>query len=41
MLWDPNEVLRTENDGLQTIVGLLQPLPAKFNVTPGDVLHVR
>jgi len=40
MLWDPNEVLRTENDGLQTIVGLLQPLPAKFNVTPGDVLHL-
>ncbi|KAJ7096957.1 heme peroxidase, partial [Mycena epipterygia] len=40
MLTDPNEVLRTENNGLQTIVGLLSPLPAQFGVPAGDVLHV-
>ncbi|KAJ7142475.1 heme peroxidase [Mycena epipterygia] len=39
MLTDPNEVLRPDNNGLQTIVGLLKPLPAKFGVSPGDVLH--
>ncbi|KAJ7724294.1 heme peroxidase [Mycena olivaceomarginata] len=40
MLVDPNEVLRAENNGLQNIVSLLQPLPAQFNATPGDVLHL-
>ncbi|KAJ7112725.1 heme peroxidase [Mycena epipterygia] len=40
MLVDPNEVLRPENNGLQTIVGLLAPLPAKFSVAPGDLLHL-
>ncbi|KAJ7648933.1 heme peroxidase, partial [Mycena polygramma] len=40
MLTDPNEVLRSENNGLQTIVGLLQPLPAQFGVAPGDIVHV-
>ncbi|KAF8896040.1 heme peroxidase [Infundibulicybe gibba] len=40
MLTDPTEVLRPDNDGLQTIVGLLKPLPAKFGVTPGDLLHL-
>jgi hypothetical protein len=39
MLVDPNEVLRPENNGLQSIVGLLQPIPAQFNVSAGDVLH--
>ncbi|KAJ6453839.1 heme peroxidase [Mycena vitilis] len=36
----PEEVLRPENNGLQTIVGLLKPLPKKFGVSPGDVLHL-
>ncbi|KAJ6471628.1 heme peroxidase [Mycena vitilis] len=40
MLTDPNEVLRSENNGLQTIVGLLQPLPAQFGVAPGDIVHL-
>ncbi|KAJ7302403.1 heme peroxidase [Mycena albidolilacea] len=40
MLVDPNEVLRAENNGLQNIVSLLNPLPAQFNVSPGDVLHL-
>ncbi|KAJ6566884.1 heme peroxidase [Mycena capillaripes] len=40
MLADPNEVLRPDNNGLQSIVSLLQPLPGQFNVTPGDVLHL-
>ncbi|KAJ7473364.1 heme peroxidase [Mycena latifolia] len=40
MLSDPNEVLRPENNGLQNIVSLLQPLPAQFNVSHGDVLHL-
>ncbi|KAJ7032297.1 heme peroxidase [Mycena alexandri] len=40
MLSDPTEVNRSENNGLQTIVGLLQPLVTKFNVAPGDVLHL-
>jgi hypothetical protein len=40
MLVDPNEVLRPDNNGLQNIVSLLKPLPAEFNVSPGDVLHV-
>jgi hypothetical protein len=41
MLVDPNEVLRPENNGLGNIVSLLQPLPAQFNVSAGDILHVR
>ncbi|KAJ7142400.1 heme peroxidase, partial [Mycena epipterygia] len=41
LLWDPNEVLRSENDGLTSIVNLLQPLHAQFgDVTPGDLLHL-
>ncbi|KAF8896039.1 heme peroxidase [Infundibulicybe gibba] len=40
MLTDPTEVLRPDNNGLQTIVGLLTPMPAQFNVSPGDVLHL-
>ncbi|KAJ7436692.1 heme peroxidase, partial [Mycena latifolia] len=40
MLWDPTEVLRTENNGLQSIVSILQPLPAQFGVSPGDILHL-
>jgi hypothetical protein len=40
MLVDATEVLRGDNNGLQTIVGQLLPLPQKFNVSAGDVLHV-
>ncbi|KAJ6572525.1 heme peroxidase [Mycena vulgaris] len=40
MLMDPNEVLRAENNGLQSIVSLLKPLPAQFGVAPGDVLSL-
>ncbi|KAJ7684142.1 heme peroxidase [Mycena polygramma] len=40
MLADPAEVMRPDNNGLQSIVSLLQPLPGQFNVTPGDVLHL-
>jgi hypothetical protein len=40
LLADPTEVMRPENHGLETIVGLLQPLPAQFNVSHGDVLQV-
>ncbi|KAF7354048.1 Peroxidase [Mycena venus] len=40
MIWDPTEVLRTENDGLQPIVSILSPLPAQFGVSPGDLLHL-
>ena len=40
MLVDSTEVLRHENNGLQTIVGLLKPLPTQFGVSPGDLLHV-
>ncbi|KAJ7907643.1 heme peroxidase [Mycena leptocephala] len=40
MLVDPNEVLRPENNGLGNIVSLLQPLPAQFNVSAGDILHL-
>ncbi|KAJ6457967.1 heme peroxidase [Mycena sanguinolenta] len=40
LLVDPNEVLRSENNGLQNIVSLLQPLPAQFGVSPGDILHL-
>ncbi|KAJ6483154.1 heme peroxidase [Mycena sanguinolenta] len=39
ILVDPNEVLRAENNGLQYIVSLLQPLPAQFGVSPGDILQ--
>ncbi|KAJ7836420.1 heme peroxidase [Mycena leptocephala] len=40
ILVDPNEVLRSENNGLQNIVSLLKPMPAQFGVAPGDVLHL-
>ncbi|KAJ7061881.1 peroxidase [Mycena amicta] len=40
LLWDPTEVLRTENNGLQNITAALTPLPAKFNVSHGDVLQL-
>ncbi|KAJ7110892.1 heme peroxidase, partial [Mycena epipterygia] len=40
LLWDPNEVLRTENDGLADIVRILTPLPNHFGVSPGDLLHL-
>ncbi|KAF7351681.1 Peroxidase [Mycena sanguinolenta] len=40
LLVDPNEVLRSENNGLQNIVSLLKPLPAQFGVSPGDILHL-
>ena len=40
MLVDMDEVLHGDNNGLQTIVGQLLPLPQKFNVSAGDVLHV-
>ncbi|KAK7453945.1 fungal class II heme-containing peroxidase [Stygiomarasmius scandens] len=39
-LVDPDEVLRTENNGMQNIVALLKPLPERFNVSAGDVLHL-
>lgn len=41
LLTDPAEVQRPDNNGLQTIVALLQPLPARFGVSAGDILHVR
>ncbi|KAJ7896672.1 heme peroxidase [Mycena olivaceomarginata] len=46
MLVDPNEVLRPDNNVkevfflMQNIVSLFKPLPAEFNVSPGDVLHL-
>ncbi|KAF7351668.1 Peroxidase [Mycena sanguinolenta] len=40
LLVDPNEVLRSENNGLQNIVSLLKPLPTQFGVSPGDLLHL-
>ncbi|KAF7351756.1 Peroxidase [Mycena sanguinolenta] len=40
LLVDPNEVLRSENNGLQNIVSLLKPLPAQFGVSPGDIVHL-
>ncbi|KAJ7061675.1 heme peroxidase [Mycena amicta] len=40
LLTDPDEVQRADNNGLQNIVGLLKPLPAQFNVSAGDVLHL-
>lgn len=40
ILTDPNEVLRSENNGLQNIVGLLGPLPAQLGISAGDVVHV-
>jgi hypothetical protein len=41
LLTDPNEVLRSENNGLQGIVAALKDLPAQVGQTPGDVLQVR
>ncbi|KAF5353722.1 hypothetical protein D9758_008611 [Tetrapyrgos nigripes] len=40
LLVDPDEVLRSENNGLQNIVALLKPMPERFNVSAGDVLHL-
>lgn len=40
MLSDPSEVRRIENNGLQEIVAILKPLPKKFGVSNGDLLHV-
>ncbi|KAF7357156.1 Peroxidase [Mycena sanguinolenta] len=40
LLVDPNEVLRSENNGLQNIVSLLRPLPAQFGVSPGDIIQI-
>jgi len=40
MLTDPTEVLRNENSGLANIVSLLQPMPAKFGVPPGDIIQI-
>ncbi|KAJ7679448.1 heme peroxidase [Mycena polygramma] len=40
MLTDGDEVKRGENSGLGPIVEALTPLPARFNVGPGDVLHL-
>ncbi|KAF7366154.1 Peroxidase [Mycena venus] len=40
ILVDPNEVLRSENNGLQNIVSLLQPLPDQFGVSPGDIVQI-
>ncbi|KAJ6483817.1 heme peroxidase, partial [Mycena vitilis] len=34
------ELSRLENRGLQDIVAALKPLLAKFNVSPGDLLHL-
>ncbi|KAJ6483269.1 heme peroxidase [Mycena sanguinolenta] len=36
----PEELTRDLNNGLQTIVSLLAPLPAQFNVSAGDVVHL-
>ncbi|KAJ7629579.1 heme peroxidase [Mycena rosella] len=40
LLTDPDELKCPENNGLQAVVGALQGLPDKFNVSPGDVLHL-
>ncbi|KAJ6566752.1 heme peroxidase [Mycena capillaripes] len=40
MLTDPLEVQRGENNGLQSITAALQPLPAQFGLSPGDILHL-
>jgi len=40
ILVDPNEVLRAENNGLQNITAALVPLVSKFNVAPGDIVHL-
>ncbi|KAJ7056412.1 heme peroxidase [Mycena amicta] len=39
-LTDPTEVLRPENKGLENITAALTPLPERFGVSPGDVLHL-
>ncbi|TFK69706.1 hypothetical protein BDN72DRAFT_593147 [Pluteus cervinus] len=39
-LTDAGELLRDQNSGLQTIVGLSQASPAQFGVAPGEILHV-
>jgi len=40
MLSDNAEILRHENRGLERIVALLKPLPERFGVSSGDLLHV-
>ncbi|KAH8827868.1 heme peroxidase [Flagelloscypha sp. PMI_526] len=40
LLWDPEEVNRPENNGLQAIVSSLTGLPAKYGVSHGDVLQL-
>ncbi|KAJ7642884.1 hypothetical protein B0H17DRAFT_1148688 [Mycena rosella] len=40
MLTDPNEVLHSKNSGLGKIAAALNPIPAMYNVSPGDVLHL-
>ncbi|THV00252.1 heme peroxidase [Dendrothele bispora CBS 962.96] len=40
LIADPNEINRDENNGMQAIVEALRPLPQKFNVSAGDVLHL-
>ncbi|KAJ7061847.1 heme peroxidase [Mycena amicta] len=40
IMTDPNEVLRPENNGLQQIVGLLNPIATQFGVSPGDVVQL-
>ena len=40
MLSDPAEIERPENGGLREIVEALRPLPRRFRVSNGDLLHV-
>ncbi|KAJ7672259.1 heme peroxidase [Mycena polygramma] len=40
LLVHAEELSRLENRGLQNIVAALQPLLAKYNVSPGDLLHL-
>ncbi|KAI5780893.1 heme peroxidase, partial [Geopyxis carbonaria] len=40
MLTDPAEVQRADNNGLQGIVAALAPLPARYNVSAGDIVQV-
>ncbi|KAF9033738.1 heme peroxidase [Hymenopellis radicata] len=40
IIFHPDEVQRPANDGLQTIAGILQPLPEQFNVSAGDIVAV-
>ncbi|KAJ7204994.1 heme peroxidase [Mycena pura] len=40
IMTDPNEVMRSENNGLQQIVSLLNPIAAEFGVSPADTLQL-